>query len=152
MKKIFLNAALIALTIGFNSNSQAQVATAIAGENTASTITTSKTGETVLDGVWGVANDKAGNLVITDKNNSVVRMIAGAGKVVISENGRINCPNCPFSMIVDKAGNLHIADNTIYSGAAAHAPVLLAHETNNWGDPDRNGPVLADAPIVSANR
>jgi hypothetical protein len=137
MKNTFFKVALIAMAIGSYNNAQAQAARAIKGDfNISCSATTSNTGQTVLDGAWGITTDKAGNLVITDKDNTVVRMVADGGKTVIAEQGSVSSANYPFALVVDKCGNLHITDNTIYSGGGKQTPAVLLNDQSTWGDPD----------------
>jgi len=105
---------------------------------------------TVLDGAWTITTKADGTLLISDKNNVVVRMIADGGSTLIAEKGK-DTPevSTPISLLVDKCGNLHITDNTVLM-ASKQQPMVLPQDNNSWGDPERQ-PALQNnnaSPIV----
>ena len=153
MKRTILNIVLVALAAGTGDKTYAQMVRTIVGDYSISCKNVAnKPGETIVEGAWGMTTDKSGNLVITDKNNTVVRMLADAGKIVIGDKGLVSNANYPFNLVVDKCGNLHITDNTIYLRATAQAPTILPHETSSWSDPDISVPVEASVPVATNNR
>ncbi len=151
MKQTILSVALIAFAIGTSCNTQAQVTNLVTVDNKMScTNAANHQGQTVIDGAWGIITDKAGNLVITDKDNAVVRMVAAeAGKPNGFEN---NAASYPFSLVVDKCGNLHITDKSIFPGTN-QLPSVLPNESNTWGDPDMAAPLgIVGAQVATATR
>jgi hypothetical protein len=103
----------------------------ITGNSTANCSST-----TVLDGSWSINTHADGTLLILDKNNTIVRMIADGGTTFIAEKGK-DTPDVstPITLMVDKCGNLHITDNTAFT-TGSRAPFALPHEANGWGDPE----------------
>ena len=154
MKSIILNAALIAMAIVSSGKAEAQVVRTIKGDNSVSCSAAATTGQTVVTGAWGISTNQSGSLVITDKDNNVVRMVADGGQTTIAGNGAQGADKVsyPFSLVVDKCGNLHITDNTIYSGVKANTPVVLAHEANSWSDPEFAQQPAIQGAVVSAKQ
>jgi len=152
MKKFILNAALIAMAIGITTGTtRAQETKTLAPSEQSSLAKTANRGVTILDGAWGIATDKAGNLTITDKNNTVIRMAEGAGTASVGEKGAINlsAANCPFSLLVDKTGNLHIIERIEPTDQHSTAATILPHETSNWGDPESARQTNSDNAMAS---
>jgi sugar lactone lactonase YvrE len=153
MKNKILNLALVAIATCVACNGQAQPTRAIKGSYEISCTPNTNTSQTVLDGAWGITTDRAGNLVISDKNNNVVRMIEDGGTTVVADKSTPNSiSNYPIGLTVDKCGNLHITDNTIYSTPNAPKPALLPIAINTtWGDPDMSAQTKPEAMAVAKN-
>jgi sugar lactone lactonase YvrE len=76
-----------------------------------------------IDGPWGVAYDKAGNLYISDANSQVVRKVTPAGIISnfagtgtggnTGDGGAATAAtlSSPHGLAVDAAGNLYVADS-----------------------------------------
>ena len=153
MKKSILNIALVAVATCIACKGQAQPTRAITGNYEISCTATSSTCQTVLDGAWGITTDRAGNLVISDKNSNVVHMIADGGTTVVADKAtENNITNYPISLVVDKCGNLHITDNTIYSSPNAPKPALLPIASSTWGDPDMPAQAKAEPMVVATKQ
>jgi len=101
----------------------------------------------------GVAVDSAGNVYVSDTNNSTIRMIAVSGTVttlagVAGQTGASDGTggsarfNYPFGIAVDTAGSLYVADfgnSTIRKIAAGGVVTTLAGTASQSGGSDGQG-------------
>ena len=136
MKNAFVNAALVAGTICMNTNLHAQESTQaeqVATENAKRSYV-----PTVLDGTWSISLDKTGSLHVLDKNNKAVRVVEGVGPAIQKSNGSVfNSPaTYPIRLTIDKAGDLHIDDISVYATSSKLSPRALAQQYTSYGDPD----------------
>ncbi len=93
---------------------------------------------------WGIAADSAGNLLVGDRDNNLIRRVTPAGVVSTLAGSPPACLNCygsadgigsaasfygPAGVAVDQAGNVYVTDsqnNTIRKVTAAGAVTTLA--------------------------
>lgn len=140
MKKIIIMTAIAAAILGLNTNADAQAARTITGNANLKCTNDQVNPATLLEGSWKVVTNASGNLFITDKNNKVVRMVADAGVTSLytrdQEAGK--SVNCPFGLVVDNCGNLHIIDNNCPGSTVGVE--LISNETNGWSDPEMTDP------------
>ncbi len=152
MNKLIFNIALIAIAMATGTSAKAQVVRTITGNDKVScTANVVPSNQTMLDGSWAINTTAAGTLVVTDKNNNVIRMIADGGITKLADNTTEakEMINYPVSLVVDKCGNLHITDNLGLSGNKSATPVPLSREATSWGDPEGQTPSGTDDAVVA---
>lgn len=137
MKNAIINAALVAGAICLSSNLHAQEMQQ--AEQAATEKATKNSNQNILNGAWSILLDKHGCLHIVDKDSHSIRMIEGVGPAIQKSNGSVfNSPaTYPVRLYVDKAGDLHIDDVSVYTTSSQQPIRIYSPDRNSFGDPDR---------------